>query len=514
MEGTALLREVHKLYFPSQKHIHFKHVKCNELLSLAEHLSNFKEELSDKFDNDEQLLETYSYLNRIFFTLCGSFLPYSEVINKNTEKELINKLSSLKASYPDFFDKIGKPLAMSVKQVLETKQNYMTDFLCSHINKSHIRSYKIALITKRALFLEEKDLFNRKINPILNISYYTENSFRKSAIMFDEVIFVGTPNYFGSFAVNTLKAAHTYFISYEMFSNRLIPKSLFPDIHQQDIISTVYLNVSIDKEMKKVNRIEINQEDLVKSAVQKVLAEQNKNEADSVNHAVKASVVLLENDRFLFVSDDSKIRVLSPNTKKNHIIVNQITLKDLEEDDFIIIRNERDTKLIAEVADHEILKEEAEYLRSLQEKWKKRLRYNVMKKGAKRVSEILTNRYGMTTASPQTVRLWCSEESICPTELPVLLQALKYDKNETDHIYQAMKKIQIAHRDAGRIISRKLMNEITADIYEELQQKGSITFESSNFNGASFNIERVVAIDRSKHYVLQSNLMKVYQKDL
>ncbi|CUA79418.1 hypothetical protein GCM10022628_25550 [Anoxybacillus suryakundensis] len=508
-----MLRHIYKLYSPLQKHIHFKHVKCSELLSFAEQLSNFRQELIEKFDNDGQLLDTYSYLNKIFFKLCGSFLNYSEVIGKDAEKTIIDKLMSSKDSYPSFFDKIVKPLAMSIKQVLETEQNYMTDFLCEHINKNCNRSHKIALITKRALSIEEKELINRRINLPVDINYYTENNFRKSVVMFDEVVFVGTPSYYGSFATNTLKAPHTYFVAYEMFSNKLTQKSFFSDIHQQDIISTIYSNVSIDKEIKNTHRVEISQEDSVKYTIKRVLEEQNE-KGENVHNVVKASIVLLENGRFIFVPDDSKIRVLSLNTKRNQVIVNHITLKDLEEDDFIIIRNERDTKLIAEVADYEILREEAEYLRLLQEKWKKRLRYNVMKKGIKRVSEILSNRYGMTTASSQSIRSWCGEECICPTELPLLLQALKYDKNEVDHIYQAMKKIQTAHRDAGRVISRKLMNEITPSICQELQQKGSITFKSSNFNGASFNIDRVVAIDRSKHNVLQSNLMKVYRKDL
>jgi hypothetical protein len=517
MEGTILLRDICKLYTNFEKNIYLKSVKCSELFSLAEQLSSFNREIIEKADKDTKLLEIYNYLSGIFFTLCRSFLPYSHVISKNNEKEIIHRLLGIKNNYPYFFDKFGKTLAMSFKEVLETEHNYMTEFLCDHINKHQTRSYKIALVTKRSLSPEEKELLNQKISSILNVTYYTENSFRKSAKVFDEVIFVGSPSYFGSFAVNTLKAYHTYFVFYEMFSDNLKLKSPFlnSDIYQQNIISTINLNVKIHKDVEKTHKIEFNEDYLVKSSIQKVLEEQNTNTSDDVHHLVKATVVLLENDRFLFVSDETKIRVLTPNIKKDRVIVNQITLKDLEEDDFIIIRNERDNSLIAEVADQEILKEEAKYLRALQKKWKKRLRYNVSKKGIMRVSEILTNRYKMTTASPQTVRFWCNEESICPTELPVLLQALKFDENEVILIYQAMKQIQIAHREAGRIISRKLMEEIKPDIFEELQQKGSITFKSSNFNGASFNIERVVAINRSKHYdVLQSNLMKVYHRDL
>jgi hypothetical protein len=76
-----------------------------------------------------------------------------------------------------------------------------------------------------------------------------------------------------------------------------------------------------------------------------------------------------------------------------------------------------------------------------------------------------------------------------------------------------MKKIQLAHRKAGRIISEKLMSELSKGITKELQEKGFYTFESKEFNGASFNIERIVSIDRTRHLIAPSNLMKPMKID-
>src|SRR5699024_590737 len=91
----------------------------------------------------------------------------------------------------------------------------------------------------------------------------------------------------------------------------------------------------------------------------------------NIQEAIEASLVYLENDRVLFVPRESKIRIFFPDQKKDFI--KQVDFKDIEEDDFIVIRNERDTKLIAEVAD-QILQSKANRYRMLQNEWKDRLR--------------------------------------------------------------------------------------------------------------------------------------------
>lgn len=201
-----------------------------------------------------------------------------------------------------------------------------------------------------------------------------------------------------------------------------------------------------------------------------------------------------------------KIRVFSPNEKRKFI--KQLNFKDIEEDDYIVIRNERDTKLIAEVADQDVLKANAKKFRLLQNDWKDKLRYNVKQKGIRKVSKILINKYNINTASLASLRSWCNEESICPTELPKILKAIKYDENKIKETYETMKVIQQAHRKAGRIISQKLMSELSNGILKELQEKGFYTFMSKEFNGASFNIERIVSIDSSIHLIAPYNLMK------
>ena len=245
---------------------------------------------------------------------------------------------------------------------------------------------------------------------------------------------------------------------------------------------------------------------MINTAVNRFIEEQKNTIEVNSQDAVDACIIHLENNRFLFAPRDSKIRVFSPNEQINFI--KQITFRDIEEDNYIIIRNERDTKLIAEVADQYVLKSKAKIYRELQNEWKEKLRVNVENKGIGKVSDILMRKYKIKTASIASLRSWCNEDSICPTELPKILKALKYEDDKIKEVHVIMKKIQQAHIKAGRVISEKLMSELSVNILRELQEKGYYTFMSTEFNGVSFNIERIVSIDRETYLIAPYNLMK------
>lgn len=97
--------------------------------------------------------------------------------------------------------------------------------------------------------------------------------------------------------------------------------------------------------------------------------------------------------------------------------------------------------------------------------------------------------------------------------MPKLLKALKFTEEEVKEIYSKMQEIKRAHLKAGRLISSILMNELSTKIIRELKEQGYYTFTSREFNGASFNIERVVSIDQSSYLITPYNLMKPIEID-
>lgn len=501
-----MIENITKYYSDISKNIYFEHVHHEELLGFADKLQHYQQELKDDNYNDNCLIEALNLFKKILFKLCGTFIPFNKAIDEQTKNDLLSNLIQIKNGYPHFFEKIVNPAGKVMNLLLQTDKNIFREQVCSFINKTYGPKDLIAIVTKRLLTAEEKQLILNNVNFFTNIYFYPENRYRKTEMFFKSTIFIGTVNYFSSFATNTFKSENTVFMAYDIFSLKKPIYHTFSYIPDTELVNTIYKNINFSANQEKVKPIEIENEVSIKAVVDKFL-EMQPDHAESRNmHPIEASIVFLENGRFIFVSRESKIRVFSISEKNN--LVKQIQFKDLEEEDFIIIRNERDTKLIAEVADNEILKDKAESFRMLQELWKEKLRYNVKKKGIRKVADILTNRYGLTTASTVSVRSWCNDESICPTELPILLTALKFDSSMADKITKSMKIIQKAHRKAGRIISTKLMKELNPSIYKELLEKGYYTFESKEFDGASFNIERVLTITSEKYIIMPYNLMK------
>src|SRR5699024_4861327 len=188
-------------------------------------------------------------------------------------------------------------------------------------------------------------------------------------------------------------------------------KGEFEDIDKNGIYSTLYNQVTVGEAIQKKVTINLEEKESLNIAVNKFLDEQKGSGINS-SDTIEASIVFLENDRFLFAPQDSKIRVFFPEEKNN--FVKQKNFNEVEEDDYIVIRNESDTKLIAEVAD-QILKSKEKDYRLTQKKWKKRLLYNVEQKGINKVSQILSKKYRLKTASTVSIRNWCNENSISPT---------------------------------------------------------------------------------------------------
>src|SRR5699024_9848519 len=155
----------------------------------------------------------------------------------------------------------------------------------------------------------------------------------------------------------------------DIFTNSLKSKLLLEELDNNIVQSTIYNGIILGKPNQRKIDIKLRETESVDVAVNKILEDQNI--LDNIQEAIEASLVYLENDRVLFVPRESKIRIFLPDQKKDFI--KQVDFKDIEEDDFIVIRNERDTKLIAEVAD-QILQSKANRYRMLQNEWKDRLR--------------------------------------------------------------------------------------------------------------------------------------------
>ncbi len=497
------LNQLMELYYLNGSHVYFKHIESNELGHLAERIESYRKEVHTKYNQDEHLIDTLNVLRKYLFKLINSLSPYSTVFSIEEKETLLKNFMKIKNSYPELFSNTVIEIAKIFRGLFENNRNYLYEFMCNNLKTGSKDYKKYAIVVRRAIKSEEKKRILENVDSS-SIKFFTENSFRKSLETFNEVIYIGSPNSFGDYVKNTFRGRVTVFIAYDIFTNSLKPKKIFEDIDKNGTFSTLFKNVIFGDPIPQKSNITLDERNSLNIAVNKFIEDQ-KRESNNHHDAMDACILYLENDRFLFVPIDSKIRVFTP---EDNSLIKQINFKEIEEDDYIILRNERDTKLIAEAADRYVLKSNAEEFRKMQDLWKNKLRRMVEEKGAKKVSDILSRKYGMKTASVQSVRSWCSEDTICPHELEKLLRATGYQENESRNIFKIMKLIQRSHVQAGKIISNILTKELSKEITDELEEKGYYTFESKEFDGASFNIERIISIDQTKHRIAPYNLMK------
>lgn len=497
---------LNKLYNLSGINISFIHIKYKPIGEIAKLLKKLRNEINQKYNNDERLLEIYNGFYRIFLKLLRTLLPYRNVFNKNVEEEIKKDLFFLKMNYPTLFSNIAVDIAKLFFEFTSDHTNKMTEFLVSHIKRFEKIDQKIAIITKRAFYPEEKEMLKSEFKNVFQLNFYTENGFRKIVDYYDEIIYLGNPNYFSEYVKNTFKGKNIYFASYDIFNNFLLKENFFKDISNQNVFSTLFNHVTIGEELKKNISFEINDIEHINYSINKLITNE-KNQEIASQDLIDSKLIHLENDRIIFVGINSKIRVFTPDEDE---IIKEIYINNLEEDEILIIRNGSDSKLVAEIADQDVLKENAKTYRKLQNMWKKRLKNFILKNGLKNSIRIFKHKYDITTATEITIKNWCSEDSICPQELKKILKALEFNSTEINEIYSAMRKIISAHIKAGRIISSKLMNELSNFNLEEFEERGSYTFESEELNGASFNLERVIKIETKNYKVPQHYLMKPY----
>lgn len=127
------------------------------------------------------------------------------------------------------------------------------------------------------------------------------------------------------------------------------------------------------------------------------------------------------------------------------------------------------------------------------------------------MSQILRTKYSIKYATPNSLKNWMKEDTIEPRALEELLTILKYSDQEKKKTLTATKEIRSAHQKAGRLISDKLMKDISTEMLETLKEKGYHTFESKEFNDVTFNIERVIYVDNAVKEVSINQIMKLHK---
>ena len=485
--------------YSSSINVEFVKVEEDRIGQLMHALKRLKSSVKSFYENDEVLSERTAEFIGVCRKVVGSVSNYSTYFETNNVP-IVNYFSLTKRSiYTDLFEKNVVPIIDLIKLLRKQDNNAYIDVLNKLGRLKSINAENTYILTRQKIVNEYLEINNMKIKVM------RDKEFVDNGIFAEHIIFLGTPSYFDRKFSEVFYGKYTFFLGYICFENRLLKRGFFSDlINRNDLINTVYKDVSLGKGFVGIDFKETFLRGYEKKSEEDVISRFANIANGALEEKVEVKLATISHNNYIFLPNRQKVNVIDRESLK----ITQEKVKELSVGDLLVFRTQNASNLVREVAD-KIMGVKTEKYRSSVEKWKKRLRINVERKGIDKVSRILIVRYGIKVASENNIKNWMSSHTIKPSRLNELLEAFKFDFLEREEIITAASEIVSAHISAGHQISYVLMNELDENLEGIIEENGFYTFESTEFEGASFNIEEVKKISKETYYIPEKEILKI-----
>ncbi|WP_214772076.1 hypothetical protein [Exiguobacterium sp. s39] len=503
MHGSVVrnnLNLTNKLY-SSKVEVEFIKIQEEQIETLMKGLSELKKEIIIYYENDYHLIEETEKIMGVFRKILGTEKMYSSYLKENNEV-IVNYFSFMKQKkYTDLFKNKIVPIITSLKIIRKNESNSYIKTLEKMVKEKKFDLDSTYVLIKHKL---ESGFLNIDKNYIKTIN---ANEFLKKGIFVENIIFLGTPNYFDEKFSKVFYAENIYFLGYSCFENRIKLKNTFPDlINENEIINTTYENVTFNNNFSG-GIFEGSGNLNIQKDISSIINNISEKKYNSNHKRIETKLVTVSNGNYIFLPLIHDVNIIDREILK---VIN-ISVNNLQNKDLLVFRNQNAIKLVQEVADKIIGDRASEYRNKL-EKWKKRLRYNVKKKGLSKVSSIFISKYNILIAKENNIKNWMNDYSIKPSCLEELLFALKFDSKDRSEILKAAEIIVGAHISAGRHISQSLIESIDENLESIIDENGYYIFKSKEFEGASFNVEEIKSISSNNYFISEENILKIIKR--
>ncbi|MDH4422647.1 hypothetical protein QEZ44_14655 [Bacillus cereus] len=471
--------------------------KCIGQLMYA--LKRLKYEVEIYYEHDQRLLEETKMFIKVCSKVVSTLSNYNVYFNENNELIVNYFKLTKKTIYVDLYRENVEPIINLIKILRKQQNNAYIETLLELINEKQISLKNIYILTKRK-FLDKYIEINGVKYKVMQ-----DKEFIDLGIFAETVIFLGTPSYFDSKFSRIFYGENTIFLGYSCFENRLLKRRAFSDlISHNHLINTVYNDITLDKGFSGLNSQEAFIMKKEKKSEESLISQFENCVNSPFEENLEVKIANISQNNYIFLPIKQKINVIDRDSLK----IYQEKVKDLSVGDLLIFRDHNASSLVREEADKIMGSNAGRYRENLEE-WKKRLHFNVKKKGIEKVSRILKVRYGISIAKENNIRNWMSNHSIKPSCLEELLTAFKFDQYKKTEILNAAAEIRSAHISAGHHISRTLMKELDENLENMINENGSYSFESKEFEGAFFNIEEIKRISNETYSIPENETLKI-----
>lgn len=237
---------------------------------------------------------------------------------------------------------------------------------------------------------------------------------------------------------------------------------------------------------------------LTRSAIQFTAAH-----SENTEERVPARLCHLAGNRAVFVAaDEGATSLVIDTSESGSTSVWRAPSEELEPGFYLLLRTSGGGDFIAPLADH-ILGKMAATRRSQQAEWKRCLIEKASERFGALTRQELASRLAselrlqqQSHAKPANVHYWLTAKCISPRKPEDFAAIMRFAglENRTDELWAAMADIDRAHKQAGFLIRRMLLEKITATSLEPLERDGEMVFDLGEEDGGTLTAFLITAI--------------------
>ena len=445
------------------------------------------------------------------FDHCAAPLPFDHNATRLRDDLLGLKrhLNSCHQIFPDFA-KPALELIESMSLLIASSSNNPLLEVVSSIQASK-KTGRTAMLVKEARLIPLTEEILKAVGDLRRVAVIGVNGVQ-GAVCFDRLIVIGPTRWFPSYVFTSPRALEIDIVTYKWMNDTPDIHPIFFDSSQQ----TTEMMPGWNDQGHKDNEIDlqsmINPEEIIPS----INWGQISHRFDDRKYSPELSDETEEVEARLYVLHGAKATYLDANEasrttvidieRRSKPLVRRIPNHLITVDTFILLRTSGGGEYLIPKA-NQLLGEHATGVREAQRRWKSLLREAVQHSSLAEVVAALKAQ-GSSLANEPNVRNWMSYRSIKTEdkrEFQAILSLVGLAE-ESDEYWRKMSMIDSAHRRAGQLIRRMLLNEVLAADIERLEKLGRMDFELPDAYAGSVTAFRIEVISPETYLVPVSHL--------
>lgn len=458
--------------------------------------------------NHSELTETFASLREFTNTLLSTIEDFEVLFNRVFSDEDWNQITNLLSRVYDFDEEKADSVDKIFEFITEVKNGKCLNPLKEKIYK--ITSSKqvkgnVTLIDYNTAQIIEINDDTKKLEII------SPNSYLKSNCIYNYIIFLGSPRKFEDYN-SVFLSENILYLVYSFFKGEF--KKQFLDINGNRGINTIYKDIEFDTPENKVGTYKQQPDDPLKRILKNFKREIE--ESNSSEESIKARMIYLNGNKYIFVPLGSKVNIINFDLNKNvDLKLEKININQLRPGNWLLNTLFVEDEFYKQKSKEYFGEENYNNALNLIEGYKVRLKKQKEIFGGYSPLKRDLERYGIEVNSLSLLRSWIEMITIKPGVLDRILEYLGYESDEVIKVLEAGDNINRAHQFVGRMMNENLNSELSKmiwdDIEDSLNEKYYFEFDIENIG--KFIITEVNYIFEEEILIKNKDLYKIRDID-